>query len=606
MRARAASCNARSSVPLSTDEILAGLGLVIALGLGCELLAVRTRVPAILLLLPAGFIAGAATDDVHPAALFGATFQPLVSIGVGLILFEAGLRLKLDELHGAARDVVVRLIPLGTLVTATGVTIAAKLIFGLSWGAAVVLGAVLVVSGPTVVLPLLAFVRPSDRVRTVLKWEGVLIDPIGALLGVLAFHAVKAGAGGQKPFHFGELLGSVGVGVLVGTVGAGFLWLLIKGIQRAAPAQGIAAAIMVVVAAVVAADLIREDSGFVAATVMGVVLANQHELDISKVLEFQATVVKLIIGLLFVLISASVKPSTVVDLLPQGITLLAVMILLIRPLAVVLGTRGSGLDPAERKFMACLAPRGIVAAATASAFGPQLAAAGVGGAAKILPIAFIAIFGTVVFYGLTAAPLARRLGLAGSGGDLVLVIGGQPWARAIAGALDAAGVSVRVWTGDPAEQAAVRSAGLEVGNASLGGDAAAREDALEEVTDALLLTDSDNFNALAAYELRRDLGNDHVFRLTAASALLDIEPAYAEGRTLFSPDLTFDEFSRRVQAGAKVVAVPGPLNGGAGITPLFVVSRAGGVGVVTAGRRPRASAGDTTIGLAETGAGASA
>src|SRR4051795_6236792 len=265
MRAPARRCDARG---LSTDEILTGLGLVIVLALGCELLAVRTRLPAILLLLPAGFIAGAITDDVHPQELFGATFQPLVSIAVGLILFEAGLRLDIAEMRGSARSVVTRLIPLGTIVTAVGVTLAAKLIFSLSWGAAAVLGAVLVVSGPTVVMPLLTFVRPSDRVRSVLKWEGVLIDPIGALLGVLVFHAVKAGAGGERPFHFGSMLGSIAVGLVAGAIGAGGLWLLLGGIQRAAPGQGVAAAIMTVVGTVVAADLVKEDSGFVAATVM--------------------------------------------------------------------------------------------------------------------------------------------------------------------------------------------------------------------------------------------------------------------------------------------------------------------------------------------------
>src|SRR4051794_4175383 len=282
MRLPAPRCDARG---LSSDEILTGLGLVIVLALGCELLAVRTRLPAILLLLPAGFIAGAATDDVRPDALFGATFQPLVSIGVGLILFEAGLRLHLHELRGSVRGVVGRLIPIGTVVTAIGVTVAAKLIVGMSWGAAAVLGAVLVVSGPTVVLPLLSFVRPSDRVRTVLKWEGVLIDPIGALLGVVVFHAVKAGAGGERPFHFGGMLGSLGVGLVAGAIGAAALWLLLRGIQRAAPAQGVAAAIMTVVGVVVAADLVKEDSGFVAATVMGMVLANRREIDVSRVLE---------------------------------------------------------------------------------------------------------------------------------------------------------------------------------------------------------------------------------------------------------------------------------------------------------------------------------
>ena len=144
-----------------------------------------------MLLLPAGFIAGAATHDVHPDFLFGDTFQPIVSLGVGLILFEAGLRLRFDELQGGAHRVVLRLIPIGVVLSVVGVTLAAQLILGLGWGSSLMLGAILVVSGPTVVLPLLEFVRPSEKVRSVLKWEGVLIDPIGALLGVVVFTALQ-------------------------------------------------------------------------------------------------------------------------------------------------------------------------------------------------------------------------------------------------------------------------------------------------------------------------------------------------------------------------------------------------------------------------------
>lgn len=228
------------------------------LALACQLVSKRVRLPAIVLLLPAGFVAGAATDDVHPDALLGNAYQPLVSLGVGLILFEAGLRLRLDEVRGGVRSVVLRLVTAGPLLTGVGVTLAAKLLFGLGWGVSVVLGAILVVSGPTVVLPLLAFVRPTDRVRAVLKWEGVLIDPIGALLGVMAFQAVSAAHAGGSSFHPGELTLSVVTGLAVGAIGAAVLWLLLRGLERAAPAQG--------------------------STVMGVVLANQTQLDISRVL----------------------------------------------------------------------------------------------------------------------------------------------------------------------------------------------------------------------------------------------------------------------------------------------------------------------------------
>jgi len=575
---------------MSTDDLLLGLGLVIVLALACRLIADRTRLPAIVLLLPVGFAAGAATNDVHPDALFGNTFQPLVDLGVGLILFEAGLRLRRHELGGGVQRIVWRLVAIGVLITVSGVTLAVKLLFGLGWDVSLVLGAILVVSGPTVVLPLLAFVRPAQRVRSVLKFEGVLIDPIGALLGVAAFHAAQAS------YEPGSMALSIGAGLAVGAIGAGVLWLLLRGLQRGAPSQSVTATLLVVVGVVVGADLLRDDSGFVAATLMGIVLANQTELDMSRVLAFQATVVELLIAMLFVLISASVEPSQVSDLLPEGLALVAVIVLVLRPLVVALSAGGSEFNRNERAFMAWLAPRGIVAAATASAFGLELEQAHVSGAGDILPITFIVIFATVVLYGLTAAPVARFLHVAGAGADTVLVVGGHKWARLIAQALRAAGLRVRLWTGHPDEQAAAREAGLDAGPARLGVDVASREEELEEVTDALLVTDSDDFNALAAFELRGELGNDHVFRLASEGELLDLVPAYAEGSTLFARDLTFPELTRRFAAGARLVAAPAD---GDGRRALFVVTSTRELRVATPGQAPDASAEDTTICLAD-------
>jgi NhaP-type Na+/H+ or K+/H+ antiporter len=589
----------------TTDQILLGLGLVIVLALGCQLVATRTHVPAIVLLLPAGFIAGAATHDVHPAFLFGDTFQPIVSLGVGLILFEAGLRLRFDELRGGAHRVVLRLIPIGVVLSVVGVTLAAQLFLGLGWGSSLMLGAILVVSGPTVVLPLLEFVRPSEKVRSVLKWEGVLIDPIGALLGVVVFTALQAHAAGGGGFKPGEMALSIVVGLAIGALGASALWLMLGSIQRSVPKESIAAALLTVVAAVVAADLIREDSGFVAATTMGVVLANQRRLDVSRVLEFQGTVVQLLIGILFVLISASVTPASVEPLIGGSLGVIAVMVLLIRPLATALGTRGSTLGRPERLFMAWLAPRGIVAAATASSFGPALAKSGVSGANKILPVAFMAIFGTVAIYGLSIVPVARRLGVAGTAAVVVLVVGGHNWARSIAAALKSAGVGVRLWTGQAGEQTAARTAGIEAGNARLGVERTAREAELEEITDALLLTASDNFNALAAFELRQELGHDHVFRLANATALLDLEPSYAEGRELFGAPLTFTEMTRRFDGGAAIVlrgsgdGADGEAAADADGTLLFAISPTGQLRVATVRAAPTPSDGDTTIWLTD-------
>ena len=585
---------------LSENQIIAGLGLVIVLAIGSRLVAQRCRVPAIVLLLPVGFIAGAITDDVKPEALFGEAFQPIVSFGVGLILFEAGLRLRFSDLGPGIRHAVLRLITVGALLTLACVTVATRAIFDLSWGVSALLGAILVVSGPTVVLPLLSFVRPTDRVRSVLKWEGTLIDPIGALLGVLALHAITQGAAGDRPFHPGLLVSSLGIGIAVGFAAAGLLWLLLGSLERSSPGQAIGATLMAVAAAITVADLLRADAGLVAAATLGMVMAQQNRLDFSKILEFQGTMVELLIGILFVLISASVTPSQVEAVLGKGLILVAVMVLLVRPLVVALGTWGSDLNLRERAFAAWMAPRGIVAAATASAFSLSLAGTGVEGADKILPIAFVVIFATVVLYGLSAVPVARLLGVAGTGAPLFLVVGGNPAARAVAAALQEAGARVRMWTSSRAEREAAAAAGLEAGPAPLGVDVEDLESELEEVTDALVMTSSDDFNALAAFELRLQLGRERVYRLAPREDAAAEIPTRAEGRTLFAAELTYPELSRRLGAGARIAAAAGELAGAPGAeaaTPLFVHDADGELRVVAAGEAPRVDPGESLISL---------
>src|SRR5262249_38070101 len=208
--------------------------------------------PAIVVLLPAGFLAGICTDDVHPAQLLGSLYQPFVSIAVGVILFEAGLRLSFGEIARDVRRIVPRLLGVGIVVTWAAATGACLLLFdGMDTGVAVLIGAILVVSGPTVVLPLLAFIRPSEQVRSLLKWEGVLVDPIGAIIGVLVFLGVQSANSGSAPWRPGEMLLSVGTGALVGVAGAAALYLLLREIGRSTPDMVIPATLMVVVANVV-------------------------------------------------------------------------------------------------------------------------------------------------------------------------------------------------------------------------------------------------------------------------------------------------------------------------------------------------------------------
>ena len=532
---------------MSGDDVLLGLGLVLVLAVGAQLVARLASLPAIVVLLPAGFLAGVATDVVHPDQLLGDLFQPFVSIAVGVILFEAGLGLSFGSIARGARALVARLVTIGALVTWLAITGATLLLVGgIDTRVALLIGAILVVSGPTVVLPLLSFVRPQREVRSLLAWEGVLVDPVGALLGVFVFHAAVTG----EAWRPGEMALSIGAGLGVAAVALVVLRFLLGEAQRRAPRQAVPLTLATVVAALVAADLMRDDAGFVATTAMGMALANQRAIDVSLMLEFQQTLVQLLVGVLFILIAASVSPSEVEAVLPEALALVAVMVLLIRPAAVAISTARSALSLNERAFVAWMAPRGIVAGASASAFGLQLGQEGVQGAELILPIVFVAIFSTVVLYGLSALPVARRLGVAGAGGTVALVVGGHRWALEIADALRRAGATVKVWTGDAEEQAAARAAGLEADRGRMMVDAVSREAELDEVSDAVLLTGSDDFNALAAEELRIELGHQHVLRLAPhPDAPVLVPPAHENGLLL-----SYEEMSAQFAGGARVVA----------------------------------------------------
>ena len=588
---------------MSTNQILLGLGLVLVLAVSSQLLARLLGIPALVVLLPAGFLAGVATDDVHPANLLGSLYQPFVSIAVGVILFEAGLRLSLGEVGGPVRKVVVRLITLGVLVTWLAVAASLLLLYSdMDSGVAFLIGAILVVSGPTVVLPLLAFIRPTRDVRALLKWEGTLVDPIGALLGVLVFQTVSSGEGWQP----GEMLIDLGAGALVAAAGAPVLWLLLREAHRNAPRMVVPVTLMVVVATVVAADVIRDDAGLLAAVLLGMGVANQRRFDISLSLyEFEETLVQLLIGVLFVLVAASVSPDQVRSVLPQALVLVAVMILVVRPAAVALTTFRSPFSRPERAFIAWMAPRGIVAGATASAFGPELAEKGVAGADKVLPIVFVAIFGTVVVYGLTAALVARRLGVAGAGRGLVLIVGGHDWARQIAAALKGSGVAVRMWVGPTDHQLAARDAGLDAERGRIMVDAVSREAELEEVTDALLVTRSDDFNTLCAAELRDELGHGHVYRVAPQSGEPDLLPPSREAGILGNRTLTFAELERQFAAGARIASRSAEElrrpEGAWTDVPLFTVARDGRLSIAADGRPLNTRSGDTVIVLAPVG-----
>jgi NhaP-type Na+/H+ or K+/H+ antiporter len=399
------------------EEPLLGLGSIVALGIGAQWLASRLGIPSILCLLVVGLIAGPVVGLIDPDALLGDLLPPVVSLLVAVILFEGGLNLRVSEVRGV-RKVVRRLISVGVLLTWVLTSFAAYFLLGLGVQISALLGAILVVSGPTVVLPLLEHARPAERLNSVLKWEGILVDPIGAILAVLVFQGILAANSGEDP---GSLLAGFALtflaGSLLGAAGGGFLFVVLaRGWVPENLRNGVTLATVLVAFAV--SDLIRSESGLLAVTIMGMALANQRRVSVEGIVEFKEELRDLFLAILFIVLSARLGLEELASVATLGtLVFVLVLILLVRPAAVLVSTFRSDLEWSERAFLSWMAPRGIVAASVASVFGLKLADAGISGAEALTPLAFLVILTTVAVYGLTTAPVARRLGVARSRKD---------------------------------------------------------------------------------------------------------------------------------------------------------------------------------------------
>ena len=384
------------------------IAIIVAAAVGSRIVARALRIPAIVPLLAAGVLLGPyVIDAFDPDELFGDLIDPMVELAVGVILFEGSLLLRREELSGSAGPVVARLVTLGFAITWALSALAAVVLFDMEVRMAILLGAVLSLSGPTVVLPLLEHVRPRERVGAVLKWEGILIDPIGAIFAVLAFGAISTGGSEFQP---GPFLATVGVGIGIGVAAALAAIVALRDSRMTSSLESSMLLALVLVAVAVASD-IRDDAGLVAAIAMGVTLAHRREDIEREAHDFVTTLTSLLIGILFVILSARVDPERVADLGWEGLAFVAFLILMVRPVSALQGTVRTGLDWRERGLVAWMMPRGIVAAATVSAFELSFAKQDVPDHELLVPITFMVVVVTVLVYGLSGRPVARALGV---------------------------------------------------------------------------------------------------------------------------------------------------------------------------------------------------
>ena len=547
--------------------------LVLALGISAQWLAWKCKLPSILVLLAFGFglgqFAGATIDDylVGDSVLLSA-----VGLCVAIILFEGGLTLKFSDLKESGTP-VIRLCVLGVAISFFLSYAGMKYVLGFDWRVAALLGAILVVTGPTVIAPLLRHIKPSRKIGNVVKWEGIVIDPIGAMLAVLVYQVAIAG---NLDAAREEILRAIGLTLLVGVVLALVLAKIIELLLKfhLIPDYLHSVFLLAVTATAFAvSNAIQAESGLLTCTVLGIALANQKSVSVKHILEFKENLRVLIISVLFIVLSGRVALSALNEALLPGLGLLAMLIFVVRPLSVF----GANLFSKqvtfkEQVFLSAMAPRGIVAAAVTAVFALEFDHAVQQGrmsqeiglaSHQMVPLVFIVIVGTVAFYGLLSGPLARRLGLASENPRGVLFAGAGQWARLVAKALKDDGHHVLLLDTNYNNVARAKLDGLSAVRANILSEYVEDELELTGLGQLVTTTPNDEVNSLAAHHFIHVFGSENVWQVAPIDDDDHHQTAVAShmrGRICFPSRPQFNRLERFAAEALSLKKPPSPSN----------------------------------------------
>ena len=532
----------RKARPVSV-VFLFGVALILILGVGAQWLAWHYQLPSILLLLVAGFLAGPVFGLIDPAVLQGEWVYPFVSISIGIILFEGGLNLRLSELQ-EEKGPILNLITIGVLVTWLVGAAAVYWIEGFGLELSMLTGAILVVTGPTVVMPLLREIRPKGRIGAIAKWEGITIDPVGAILAtlvlevILLLHGPGSGSAGAFAATL-QVAKGLGIAVVASIVVGGAAAAAIVFTLRRRLVPGYLhnpLTLTLLVAAFVGAEALQHEAGLLTATLMGVALANQSYVPVQRISEFKENLQVLLLGVLFIVLSARLDFATFEYVGGRTVLLIGVLIVFVRPLAVLLSSLGTNLSWREQAFLAWLAPRGIVAAAVASLFAFELREIFPEAGDALVPVVFLVIVGTVAVYGLTIPYVANWLDLADPNPEGVLFVGAESWVQRIASTLQHEGITVQLVDSNPDHVEGARERGLSAERADVLTEAVLEELDLSGIGRLLVTIPNDEVASLAALHLSEVFERNDIFQLPARSGREHGEgtvPDHLRGHLLF-------------------------------------------------------------------------
>ena len=530
-------------------------GLVIALigllGIAAQWVAWRTGWPAIVLMLAAGFLAGPVFGLFDPRAAFGEMLGPMVSIGVALILFEGGLGLNFREFRKYGEGVwrlVILGVPLGWLFGA----LACYYIAGLVWPVAILFAGILVVTGPTVVLPLLRQSKIAPRPAAILRWEAIVNDPVGALCAVIAYEYFRLSQNGATTIV--EVVPPLIVAaVMAGAIGYGAARLVAWSFPRGLVPEFLKAPVLLVtvIATFVGCNLIEHEAGLVAVTVMGIALANMNEATLRSIHSFKHSVAILLVSGIFVVLAASLDLGQLRSFEWRfGLFLLA-LLFVVRPATILISLLFSSIPWKERLFLAWIGPRGIVMVSISGLFALRLEEIGFADGTILIGLSFAVVVATIVAHGFTINAAARILGVKGESRPGLLIVGANPWTVGLARQMHELDTPVMIADPSWSRLKPAREAGLPFYHGEILNEAAEHDLDLAPFQVLVAATDNEAYNALVCSEFAPEIGADSVYQLGDADAGDDPRrlPASLKGRALFSSGFGVEDVERRQAEG---------------------------------------------------------
>jgi len=540
--------------------VIAAIGV---LGIGAQWLAWRTGWPAIVLMLAAGFLAGPVAGEfgyrlIDPEGAFGDLLDPAIGIGVALILFEGGLSLDLRELRDSG-SAVWRLATVGVAVGWALGAVAASEIAGLAWPVAVLFGGILIVTGPTVVIPLLRQANIQTRPSNILKWEGIVNDPTGALCAVVAYEYFRR----INEFPDATLVDVVPPLIIAAILSGLIGYAAARAVAFVFPRGGIPEYLKVpvlfstVIGVFVLTNQIEHEAGLVAVTVMGVTLANTDFTSLRSIHPFKENVAVLLVSGIFILLSASLTPSDLAYLDPREpvgqrfALFVLVLLFVVRPLTVLISLLGSRVPWNERLFVAWIAPRGIVLVAISGLFALRLADLGYGDGQVLTALSFAVVFATVVAHGFTVDIVARWLGVKGTSRPGLLIVGSTPWTIALAKEMQALKTPIMIVDASWQRLGAARREGLPFYHGEILNEATEHNLDLSPYQVLVAATDNEAYNALVCNEFAHEIGRDSVYQLGESRDENDRHslPESIRGRALFESGFGVADVNERQQQG---------------------------------------------------------